>query len=150
MCQWEDILGRLGIASAIFLERDRYLLEVDANERSMTHKFGEHLQAQFPDWDVDCEFNRLGRLPKELRLTVASDIPEDDADATTVYPDIIVHHRGERANLLVIEAKKSGRDNARDRQKLDAFKADDDYQYAYAALMRFVTGGRPDIQIERY
>jgi len=147
---WENILERLYRARATFLARDAYLLEVNANERSMTHKFAEYLQYEFPDFNVDCEFNRKGSLPKELHITVASDVPENDEDAKTVFPDIIVHHRGQRANLLVIEAKKSGRDDTRDRQKLEAFKADEDYQYTYAVLMRFVTGKHPDILIERY
>jgi hypothetical protein len=147
---WDNVLERLNRARAIFLERDSYLLEVNANERSMTHKFACYLQDEFPDFNVDCEFNRQGSLPKELYVTVASDIAENDEDAKTVFPDIIVHHRGLRSNLLVIEAKKSGHDNTRDRQKLDAFKADEDYLYTYAVLMRFVTGRRPDIVIERY
>jgi hypothetical protein len=147
---WDNVLERLKRARAIFLERDSYLLEVNANERSMTHKFAEYLQDEFPDFNVDCEFNRQGSLPKELYITVASDIAENDEDAQTVFPDIIVHHRGERGNLLVIEAKKSGRDDTRDRKKLDAFKADEDYQYEYAVRMRFVTGKHPDILIERH
>jgi len=116
----------------------------------MTHKFAEYLQAEFPDFSVDCEFNRKGTLPKELYVTIESVVSEDDLDARTVFPDIIVHHRGQRANLLVIEAKKSGVDDTRDRQKLDAFKTDEGYQYEYAVLMRFTTGQRPDIHFERY
>jgi hypothetical protein len=150
VAMWNDILERLNRAKNAFLERDLYLLEVNANERSMTHKFAEYLQAEFPDFSVDCEFNRKGTLPKELYVTIESVVSEDDLDARTVFPDIIVHHRGQRANLLVIEAKKSGVDDTRDRQKLDAFKTDEGYQYEYAVLMRFTTGQRPDIHFERY
>jgi hypothetical protein len=147
---WNDIEERVNRAKAKFLERDRYLLEVNANERSMTHKLAEYLQAEFPEFNVDCEFNRKGNLPKELHINVSSDLSEDDTDAKTVFPDIIVHRRGEPANFLVIEAKKSGGNDRTDRQKLDAFKRDGEYNYQYAILMRFDTGCNPNIRFARY
>ncbi|PSV28112.1 hypothetical protein [Photobacterium sp. GB-56] len=90
-----------------FIARDRYLLEVNANERSLTHRIGMYLQAQFDHYDVDCEFNRDGHDPKELYIgTEQTDVYDDNA--MTVYPDIIVHHRvSNDYNWLVIEFKKS-------------------------------------------
>ena len=40
------------------IDKDEYLLNVDANERSITHKLEEYLQQEFPTYDVDCEYNR--------------------------------------------------------------------------------------------
>ena len=51
----------LEIALSELIERDSFLFEADANERSITHKLAEYLQAQFQDWNVDCEYNRNGR-----------------------------------------------------------------------------------------
>ncbi|WP_417500403.1 hypothetical protein [Methylophaga sp.] len=38
-------------ALRLFIERDTYLLEVDANERSISHRLGLHLQSLLPDRD---------------------------------------------------------------------------------------------------
>ena len=135
------------------MAQDCPLLEMNANERSLTHKFAEHLQKEFPEWSVDCEYNRDGDdIPKRLRA-MFDHIPADDENAQTVFPDIIVHHRGrqldgEHRNLVVIEAKKSGNHDGRDREKLKEFKVQ--YGYSFTVLLRFLTGERPDIEIEPY
>jgi hypothetical protein len=149
---WTEIDARLQRARTAFMRRDRHLLTANANERSMTHKFAEHLQNQFRIWSVDCEYNRDGDVPKQLRGRFGA-VPPDDENAHTVFPDIIVHRRGrqlggERRNLVVIEAKKSGNnDGGKDRAKLQAFR--DEYGYAFTVLLLFVTGGNPDIRFER-
>ncbi|KTA75239.1 MULTISPECIES: hypothetical protein [Aeromonas] len=115
-----------------FIARDRYLLEVNANERSLTHRIGMYLQAQFEYYDVDCEFNRDGHDPKELYIgTEDTDVFDDNA--MTVYPDVIVHRRGSNDdNLLVIEFKKSSSrvGSGKDMTKLHAYKTDLHYRYA--------------------
>ncbi len=45
-------------------EKDKALLAVSANERSITHKLAEYLQTAFPEYNVDCEYNRDGDDPK--------------------------------------------------------------------------------------
>jgi hypothetical protein len=40
-------------------------------------------------------------------LLVPTSIEANDTAAITVFPDIIVHHRGLEDNLLVIEMKKT-------------------------------------------
>jgi len=131
-----DVRARLCDAYSALIRDDKQLLEVDANERSITHKLAEHLQHQFPDWDVDCEYNRVGALPKRLKSAVES-IRTDDAEGRTVYPDIIVHHRGCDDNLLVIEAKKKSTDHDNnDTQKLKAYKDEHGYRFAYAVIFR--------------
>jgi hypothetical protein len=85
---------------------DGHLISVDANERAITHRLGHHLQILLPLWHVDCEYNRDGHEPKvtylEPRTTSTADTEGD-----TVFPDIIVHRRGTKQNLLIIEVKKS-------------------------------------------
>ena len=108
----EEVSERVDEALKQFLKNDRDLIHVDANERSITHKLGEHLQKVFPGWDVDCEYNRDGEQPKRLRSELEAKgakhegLEPDDTEAKTVYPDIIVHRRCTSHNLLVIEAKK--------------------------------------------
>ena len=112
------------------IKNDFYLLSVGVNERSITHKMAEYIQSQFPDYHVDCEYNRNG--PDQKRLdSFKKSIQSDDADGTTVYPDIIVHHRNTQDNLVVIEAKKSTNNSMGDKEKLQAYKDDLGYRNAY-------------------
>ncbi|ELP1878800.1 hypothetical protein QU233_004325 [Vibrio vulnificus] len=136
-----------------FIARDRYLLEVNANERSLTHRRGMYLQAQFEHYDVDCEFNRDGHDPKELYIgTEETDVYDDNA--MTVYPDIIVHRRGSNDdNLLVIEFKKSSSrvSNSKDMTKLHAYKRDLHYRYAlFVELGTDIKASDPEITEVRW
>ena len=100
------------------IEDDANLLRYDVNERSITHRLAVYLEEEVGgDWEVDVEYNRVGEdevskaVPMEyLKSRISDDVDPEDLDAKTVYPDVIVHNRGEQyENLLVIEAKKSGR-----------------------------------------
>ena len=127
----EKVISKIHEAYSQLLVRDGHLLTANANERSITHKLAEYMQLQFPEWNVDCEYNRDGIDPKKL-ITFVKNIKSDNTDAVSVFPDIIVHLRGTNNNLLVIEAKKSnysGKD--RDGEKLKAFKKDLGYKYAF-------------------
>jgi hypothetical protein len=132
---------KIVLAYKKFLRQDIYLLQVAANERSITHKFAEYLQQEFPSYNVDCEYNRTGIHPKTLeglKSELKKDVPLDDEDATTVFPDIIVHHRGTQNNFLVIEAKKDVKTDPKDDKKLAAYKNQLGYQHAYS--LTFPTG----------
>ncbi len=95
-------------------EIDHVLLEINVNERTISHKFAEYLQNEFADFSVDCEYNR--HLDMKKILDVPKDpINWDDVESKTIFPDIIVHQRtNDKGNLLVIEMKKSS--NRVDRQ----------------------------------
>lgn len=134
----KEVKKRVETAIDELKERDSELLERDVNERSISHRLACHLQRHFPEWDVDCEYNRKGFNVKQLDLPV-DDVRTDDLEAFTVYPDIVVHKRGVQHNLLVIEMKKglySPREEF-DRQKLRAFQEQADYRYRYALFLRF-------------
>lgn len=64
-------------------------------------------------------------------LNLRKKIDSDDTDGVTVYPDIIVHHRGTMENFIVIEAKKTSSGNRDDIEKLRAYKTDLGYHLAY-------------------
>lgn len=133
----ENINEKLKQAVNSLIEHDGYLLRKDVNERSITHRLAMYLQDLFNEWDVDCEYNRNFEYVKTLQLPKRL-IDWDDTDARTVYPDIIIHHRGTEENLLVIEIKKTTsteRSNL-DKRKLSAFKDELGYHYAVALKLR--------------
>jgi hypothetical protein len=133
---------RMGVKS--LLENDWRLVKQDVNERSITAKLATYLTPLFAahGYEVDCEYNRVEMCKKgskQLDYLVdntdysfsetkdSDDYPAKDSDGKTVYPDIIVHHRGRTEpadNLLVVEAKKHRTDN-NDRLKLKAFTTDE-------------------------
>lgn len=122
------------------LKHDSYLFTCDLNERTITHKFAEHLQREFPEWEVDCEYNPDHHDPKRLNLPPHHDISSDDHHAKTVFPDIIIHKRRTDNNHIVIEVKKSSNPESDqwDMSKLAAFKEQLGYQIAM--FVRFRTG----------
>jgi hypothetical protein len=126
-------------AIARLLEEDRFLLVNNVNERSISHKLAEYLQGEFSEWHVDCEYNRDHHEVKTLKFDMPN-VPVDDTNAKTVYPDVIVHRRDTDQNLLVIEIKKSSNPESRDRdlRKLELFISQ--LRYEYAAFIEFATG----------
>lgn len=119
------------------IKKDDHLLKVNANERSITHKLAQYIGEEFQDFDVDCEYNKNGLEVKRL-VRFKREIDSDDDEGVTVYPDIIVHHRGTKNNFIVIEAKKKSNGSQHrknyckcDRCKLLVYKKELDYKYAY-------------------
>ena len=146
-----DIQRRFNRALNALQERDADLLKWDVNERSITHKFAEHLQREFRSWNVDCEYNRDDGHKKKLNLAPRKPTKDNDVHATTVFPDIIIHHRGTDKNLVVIEAKKSSNTTVHgdewDLKKLEAFQQVG-FKYEVAVFVKFQTGtahGKPEI-----
>ncbi|MEJ0084993.1 MAG: hypothetical protein WDO72_04895 [Pseudomonadota bacterium] len=119
-------------ALSTLFDRDRKLLELDAAERTIAAQIANYLRPHFERSDIDVDYNRMGDAPK----TVAYDeLPE------LVYPDIIVHMRGDNtANLLVIELKKDSNREPKDRdiRKLRAYRRD--LEYRHALFLRLGTG----------
>lgn len=118
------------------LVADAYLFEVCAGERAISHRLGTYLEANFPGWHVDCEYDRDGVDPKRI----ASGSGNDADEGSRVLPDIIVHRRGHGPNLLVLELKKSSNREADDRdlEKLRAYTGE--LGYMHGAFIRFVVG----------
>jgi hypothetical protein len=146
-CQWE-YLGRyppgdaVGWALSKLLANDDYLLNIDANERSITFRFAMYLQQQLPDRTVDCEFNRDGVDPKRI-MHLKLNPDSEDTEAKTVFPDVIVHRRGRcTENYLVVEFKKSTSrvDRQIDLQKLRDYKQQ--FRYEHALFVEVGTGGQ--------
>jgi hypothetical protein len=146
----DSIKGLVIEAVKSFCEHEKYLLEKDVSERAMAHKLAEHLQKKFYGMHVDCEYNknidddkhieatvsdyvthksktqRARRLLDEIRAnegTVIIDDGEAQPEVMDVFPDIIIHWRGDGHpwNLVAIEIKKSS-NSSRTQRDFDCFK----------------------------
>jgi hypothetical protein len=113
-----DELDKVISALCDFYGRETHLLQNDLGERTLTHRLAVALESQFPQWSVDCDYNRLGE--RIWRLPKASIVSTDDELGKSIYPDIVVHHRGVPENLLAIEVRKASNHQApaHDRHKL--------------------------------
>jgi hypothetical protein len=130
---WDEVERRIKAAISDFILIDLYLLEVDAHERTISHRLAMYLQVHFEEWQVDCEYNRADFDTKRLES-----LRDKNDEAATVFPDIIVHERGTNRNLLVVEMKKAGREHAWDDAKLRAYQKD--LGYEFAVFLTFSTG----------
>jgi len=83
---------------------DKKLLEINVNERTITHKLAEYLQQNFPELNVDCDYNRFESSATESiikKLNLPTDnINWDDTEAKTIFPDIIVHKRNHEEKIF--------------------------------------------------
>lgn len=113
-------LDKVVTALTEFYARETFLFEHDLGERALTHRLAVHLERQFPGWDVDCDFDRLGA--RTLRLPHGTIVSTDDHLAKSIYPDIVVHQRDIPNNLLAIEVRKTSNHQPpeHDQQKLRA------------------------------
>jgi len=121
------------------VERDGDLFAIDVNERTLAHRLAVYLERRIPDLHVDCEYNRHGHQPKRLHLAPEPTTSED-TEGTTVFPDIILHRRGENGpNVLAIEIKKttSSQPADRDFRKLEAMRRE--LKYTHALFVRLET-----------
>jgi hypothetical protein len=113
-------LNKLVAALQEFYAHEVFLLEKDVGERALTHRFAVHLEKQYPGWDIDCDYNRLGE--RMLRLPHGTIVSTDDALGKTIFPDVVVHQRAIPNNLLAVEIRKASNHQSleHDQQKLKA------------------------------
>jgi hypothetical protein len=132
-------LNKVVAAVGEFYARETYLFDKDLGERTLTHRLAVHIEKQFPGWDVDCDYNRLGE--RTLRLPRGTIVSTDDPLGKSVYPDIVVHQRGIPHNLLAIEARKAANHQPpeHDQHKLRAL-TDPHLWFAFCAGIYFVLG----------
>ena len=119
------------------IKNDRYLIEHNVHEQSISSKLGCYLSTKIPSrsnggWDVDVEYNRNSEIPKALH------------GIGNVRPDIIIHRRGlnnpngnEENNLLIIEIKKdpSDEDKAKDIKTIKAFISEPPFYYCFGVFI---------------
>lgn len=161
----EDIKTILNQSLSKLFEADGYLMEVGSSEQSISHKLAEHLQGEFVKYglDVDCEYNRniadvstkkqievLCSLLKNYGLLTKRETElEKEIINRSVYPDIIVHKRGNtEENLLVIEVKKheSSVPFEYDKIKLHKFTSSGNLNYQLGAFLVLNGNENPSIE----
>ncbi|WP_339008522.1 hypothetical protein LC567_03985 [Fusobacterium animalis] len=115
-----------------FLEKEKTIIKNDTNERTLTQRLAFYLELQlrknikYENYSVDCEYNRKEEDIKRLKFGKNTDKKE-------IYPDIIVHQRKIKNNLIAIEMKKTtsrNTDKIKDIEKLEALTdRKNDYHY---------------------
>src|SRR6202045_4903681 len=98
-------LNKVVAALGEFYAREAFLFEKDLGERTLTHRLAGYVEKQFPRWEGDCDYNRLGE--RTLRLPHGTIVSTDDHLGKSIYPDIVVHQREIPNNLLAIEVRKA-------------------------------------------
>lgn len=114
---YEEIREKLHIAVNQLSKNDLWLLNNNLNERTIAHKLAEYLQQIFPEYHVDCEYNRdveqnsglrKVNILKERYEAIKNEVVDGASIDVSVFPDIIIHKRGtNNFDMLIIELKKS-------------------------------------------
>lgn len=131
MKERKTLINNVAEAFRLVYKNDKFLIENGLCERCIMFRFAHYLADLYPDYDVDCEYNRHKNNVKKINAN------------TTAFPDVIIHTRGiDDNNFAVIELKNKtnkdvpGREN--DKIKLQAMtKSDNDgekdslYNYGY-------------------
>lgn len=146
---FEEVRQKLKAALKKLRVKDSFLIKADTNERTISHKLAEYLQEEFPNWNVDCEYNRHGYDIKKLRVThmPKGNVELNETEAKTIFPDIVVHERNnDERNLLVIEVKKTSNTESRqfDREKIIGLTKDE-YRYRYGLLLEIAVDKSRDV-----
>ena len=136
------------------LENDGYLFHNQANERSLCHRLALYMEGLFKGYSVDCEYNRSAEESKRMKFDVeevekglGNKNSSKDLEAKTVYPDIIVHKRGDNSdNLVVIEAKKdTNKDSDNDKIKIKKYM--NQLKYKNGFLVKFNVANKPSYEL---
>ena len=128
----EELIDIFEKAKNEFLEKEKAIIKNDTNERTLTQRLAFYLELQlrknikYENYSVDCEYNRKEEDIKRLKYGKNTDKKE-------IYPDIIVHQRKIKNNLIAIEMKKTtsrNTDKIKDIEKLEALTdRKNDYHY---------------------
>jgi hypothetical protein len=106
------LLQKQVLQTACDLVKDHgFLLEHNLNERSITHKFAELLQRVFPEWDVDCEYNRNHDKMKTLNLPPRKDITSGCSGSAENGEGVFPVRYKERTHEEATEALLAGRES---------------------------------------
>jgi hypothetical protein len=142
-------LDKVVVALKEFYAHEAFLFEHDLGERTLTHRLALHVERQFPDFEVDCDFDRLG--PRTLNMPRGSIVSTDDHLGKSIYPDVVVHQRSVPNNLIAIEVRKTSNHQPveHDRQKLRAL-TDPHIWFAYWIGVLLTLGKNNVTSVEVY
>ena len=126
---FDEVRHKIEKALQLLYRNDLFLITNCTNEKSITHKLAEYIHRLFPEWHVDCEYNRRGE-----------ENPKDIPGKKTTYPDIIIHRRNTKDNLLIIEAKtihSQDHSDKEDKEKITQYINDTRYRYQFGLWICF-------------
>ena len=107
---------------------DKDLLRLNSHEQAITHRFAVYLEKMFPEYNVDCEYNKS-----------MSDVKKINGKAKR--PDIIIHRRNTDENFVVIQVKKNDV-YCEKKERLKAFtKQDGEYKYQFGYFINLKSNG---------
>jgi len=125
--EFEEIKKKVEKSIIFLLKNDLCLMKNNANERAITSKLAYYLQDEFQEWHIDCEYNRISNDSQKRR-----------DDKTLFIPDVIVHIRETKNNLLIIEAKNSnGKNNDEEERLKEATSPNFKFRYQFGLLITF-------------
>lgn len=115
----EEIAKIINLALDFFYKTEKDLDISKIHERAICHRFAIVLEYFFPEYNLDCEYDRHGddhkRLDEEIKKYRKTENPSDRA-----LPDIIVHRRKiDKNNLCVFEIKSKEDATEEDIKKLE-------------------------------
>jgi len=123
---------------------DSYLIEKNVHERSLVFRFGLYFNKnleksqKFSKLDLDIEYNR------DLVSSTNKDPKRTKEHHNGICPDLILHTRGTRNNILVLEFKTHWSDeNSADLDKLKELTSPNQ-QYHYQLGISIVFGKKRD------
>ena len=96
----ETIKDSIREAIQRFIKKDKdSLVGVKVHEAAISHRIAVYLESLFPEFDIDCEYNKHydGTFKK--------------SDGVRIRPDIIIHNRQVLDAVAIFEIKKSGPDS---------------------------------------
>jgi len=145
----DELVEAMQSCLELLYDQDFQILAQDIGERAVCGRLAMLMAATFPQHDVDIEYNRkgLGIEPKDIEM------PDENGNLITsrVFPDIIVHERGNNLrNLLVVEVKKSTNTvpDEHDHAKLQALCWQLEYQNGL--FLRLSTGPEANLRSVQY
>lgn len=147
----KEVENRIEKALDLLFRNDAFLLEHSVGERTVAAKLACYMAPLFAGYSVDAEYNREGIDPRHAK-SVKTELLQncksvkkavkDGKPTVRVFPDIIVHTRGEKeaGNLLVVEIKRESNPEPRacDEAKIDVMLMK--YKYRYGLFLRLPSG----------
>ena len=146
---FQEIEKRIRKAISILESKDLGLFRPLGSERNISQRFAKWLENEFPEWNVDCEYNlivdNLNRTAKSKVVDLMKRrgrrgfIDLEEPKEIKVTPDIIIHRRATKENLLAIEVKTTNdqEEIEFDKIKLRAYCEYAPLNYRYALFVRF-------------
>jgi hypothetical protein len=125
-----DIIKKIKNCVNKLYENDSELLLRDVHELAISCKLAEYLHDEFPDFSVDCEYNRHIDEIKKLK-------------GDKFRPDIVIHKRGtDKKNLVYIEIKiEHNTDKTKRNKNISKIKSmtrqDGEYKYELGVFIDF-------------